>query len=74
MNFLLLNTAGRRRELIVSAVMYLVGALLTALAPNFVIMVIGRFIYGIGIGLVRLCFYNPPSFPLQVSVRVLSLW
>lgn len=52
--------------------MYLVGALITALAPTFVIMVIGRFVYGIGIGLVRFLFYNPPSFPLQVFVRVLS--
>ncbi|KAL0321675.1 UNVERIFIED_CONTAM: D-xylose-proton symporter-like 2 [Sesamum calycinum] len=43
---------GRRRELILSSSMYLIGALVTALAPNFVIMVIGRFIYGIGIGLV----------------------
>lgn len=43
---------GRRRELIVSSMLYLVGALLTALTPSFAIMVIGRFIYGIGIGLV----------------------
>jgi predicted MFS family arabinose efflux permease len=30
----------------------LIGALLTAAAPNFLIMVVGRFLYGIGIGLV----------------------
>lgn len=53
MDELILNTAGRRKELIVSAVTYLVGGLLTALAPSFTLMVIGRFIYGIGIGLVR---------------------
>lgn len=36
-----------------SSTLYLVGALITALAPNFVLMVIGRLVYGIGIGLVR---------------------
>ena len=43
---------GRRKELILAALLYLVGALVTAVAPNFVIMVIGRFVFGIGIGLV----------------------
>lgn len=36
-----------------SSTLYFVGALVTALAPNFVVMVIGRLVYGIGIGLVR---------------------
>lgn len=36
-----------------SSIVYLVGALITALAPDFVVMVIGRLVYGIGIGLVR---------------------
>lgn len=44
---------GRRRELMMSSIVYLVGALITALAPDFVVMVIGRLVYGIGIGLVR---------------------
>ena len=43
---------GRRRELILSSLMYLVGAIITALAPNFAVLVIGRTISGIGIGLV----------------------
>lgn len=43
---------GRRRELVVASVLYLVGALATALAPDFAVMVIGRFVFGIGIGLV----------------------
>lgn len=38
----------------VSAASYIIGAVVTTLAPSFAIMVIGRFIYGIGIGLVRL--------------------
>ncbi|KAM7258989.1 hypothetical protein ACFE04_014730 [Oxalis oulophora] len=41
----------RREELTVTSLMYLVGALVTGLAPDFSVMVIGRFVYGIGIGL-----------------------
>lgn len=37
-----------------AAVLYILGALVTAVAPDFPIMVIGRFIFGIGIGLVML--------------------
>ncbi|XP_027354589.1 D-xylose-proton symporter-like 2 isoform X3 [Abrus precatorius] len=42
---------GRRRELITSALLYLVGAIVTAIAPNFPILVLGRIVFGIGIGL-----------------------
>ncbi|KAG4979295.1 hypothetical protein JHK82_032543 [Glycine max] len=42
---------GRRKELIGSAVVYLVGALVTALAPNFPVLVLGRLVFGTGIGL-----------------------
>ncbi|KAK2972847.1 hypothetical protein RJ640_028375 [Escallonia rubra] len=42
---------GRKRELIVAAILYLVGALVTAVAPDFAVMMVGRFVYGIGIGL-----------------------
>ena len=49
---------GRRRELVTAAMLYFVGALVTAVAPNFAIMVVGRFIYGMGIGLV----YIPQSY------------
>ncbi|KAL5129711.1 D-xylose-proton symporter-like 2 [Glycine soja] len=44
---------GRRKELIGSAVVYLVGALVTALAPNFPVLVLGRLVFGTGIGLER---------------------
>ncbi|CAI9767776.1 unnamed protein product [Fraxinus pennsylvanica] len=47
---------GRRRELILTSTFYLIGALVTSLAPNFAVLVIGRFLYGIGIGLSCLCF------------------
>ncbi|KDO39943.1 hypothetical protein CISIN_1g0102391mg, partial [Citrus sinensis] len=49
--FNIADILGRRRELILAALLYLVGALVTALAPDFIIMVVGRFVFGIGIGL-----------------------
>lgn len=66
---------GRRRELILSAVMYLAGALLTALAPAFVLMVIGRLIYGIGIGLAMHAapMYIAETAPSQIRGRLISL-
>ncbi|KAL0400468.1 UNVERIFIED_CONTAM: D-xylose-proton symporter-like 2 [Sesamum latifolium] len=66
---------GRRRELILSSSMYLIGALVTALAPNFVIMVIGRFIYGIGIGLAMHAapMYIAETAPSQIRGQLISL-
>ncbi|PIN23501.1 putative transporter (major facilitator superfamily) [Handroanthus impetiginosus] len=66
---------GRRRELVVSSLMYLIGALVTALAPNFVIMVIGRFIYGIGIGLAMHAapMYIAETAPSQIRGLLISL-
>lgn len=50
---------GRRRELISAAILYLLGALVTALAPDLPVMVTGRFVFGIGIGLVSIqCFFQ----------------
>lgn len=49
----MLINVGRRRELILSSLLYLIGALLTASAPYFAVLVVGRFVYGIGIGLVN---------------------
>lgn len=43
---------GRRRELIVASALYAVGGLITGFAPDLVGLIIGRFIYGTGIGLV----------------------
>lgn len=47
-----IHSIGRRKELIVASIFYLVGALITSTGPNFAMMMIGRFIFGIGIGLV----------------------
>ncbi|KAI8565240.1 hypothetical protein RHMOL_Rhmol03G0243900 [Rhododendron molle] len=66
---------GRRRELIVASVLYLVGALVTALAPDLVVMVIGRFVFGIGIGLAMHAapMYIAETAPSQIRGQLISL-
>ncbi|KAL2556521.1 D-xylose-proton symporter-like 2 [Forsythia ovata] len=66
---------GRRRELILSSTSYLIGALVTALAPNFVVLVIGRFVYGIGIGLAMHAapMYIAETAPSQIRGQLISL-
>lgn len=43
---------GRRRELITGAVLYGLGALITSNAPDVNVLLVGRLLYGLGIGLV----------------------
>ncbi|XVF30460.1 hypothetical protein REPUB_Repub16aG0059700 [Reevesia pubescens] len=66
---------GRRRELITAAIMYLVGALVTAFSPYLVVMVIGRFVYGIGIGLAMHSapMYIAETAPSQIRGLLISL-
>ncbi|OAY44578.1 D-xylose-proton symporter-like 2 [Manihot esculenta] len=66
---------GRRRELILAALLYLVGAFVTALAPDLVIMVIGRFIFGIGIGLAMHAapMYIAETAPSKIRGQLISL-
>ncbi|XAR71540.1 hypothetical protein NMG60_11017871 [Bertholletia excelsa] len=66
---------GRRRELIVAAILYLIGALVTAVAPVFVVMVIGRFVFGIGIGLAMHAapIYIAETAPSQIRGQLISL-
>ena len=58
--------------MIVAAVLYFVRALVTALSPDFVIMVIGRFVFGIGIGLV-ICSMHDHLFMLIHVLNILEL-
>jgi MFS family permease len=44
---------GRRRELIAAALLYLFGGLVTGYAPGLNVLLLGRLLYGLGIGLVR---------------------
>lgn len=66
---------GRRRELILAALLYLVGALVTAVAPSFIVMVIGRFVFGVGIGLSMHAapMYIAETAPTQIRGRLISL-
>ena len=43
---------GRRRELIIAALLYVLGSVLTAYAPGLSVLLVGRLLYGLGIGLV----------------------
>ncbi|KAE8077300.1 hypothetical protein FH972_015872 [Carpinus fangiana] len=66
---------GRRRELIAASLLYLVGALITALAPDLPIMIIGRFVFGIGIGLAMHAapMYIAETAPSRIRGRLISL-
>ncbi|XP_034205622.1 D-xylose-proton symporter-like 2 isoform X2 [Prunus dulcis] len=66
---------GRRRELISAAILYLLGALVTALAPDLPVMVIGRFVFGIGIGLAMHAapMYIAETAPSEIRGRLISL-
>ncbi|KAJ4822196.1 hypothetical protein Tsubulata_030998 [Turnera subulata] len=73
--FSIADFLGRRRELALSSCLYLVGALLTALAPDFAVMVIGRFVFGIGIGLAMHAapMYIAETAPSQIRGQLISL-
>nr|XP_043630349.1 D-xylose-proton symporter-like 2 [Erigeron canadensis] len=75
MAFNVADFLGRRRELMVSAASYIIGALITTLAPSFAIMVIGRFIYGIGIGLAMHAapMYIAETAACEIRGRLISL-
>uniref|UniRef100_A0A1D1XF89 D-xylose-proton symporter-like 2 n=1 Tax=Anthurium amnicola TaxID=1678845 RepID=A0A1D1XF89_9ARAE len=75
MAFVVADFLGRRRELMLSSVLYLIGALLTAFAPNFPLLVLGRFIFGIGIGLAMHAapMYIAETAPSQIRGRLISL-
>nr|AFK44058.1 unknown [Lotus japonicus] len=55
--------------------MYLVGALVTALAPNFPVLVVGRLVFGIGIGLAMHAapMYIAETAPTPIRGQLISL-
>ncbi|KAH7687248.1 Sugar/inositol transporter protein [Dioscorea alata] len=73
--FTVADFLGRRRELILSSVLYLIGALVTAFASSFPIMVVGRFVYGIGIGLAMhgAPMYIAETAPSKIRGRLISM-
>ncbi|KAF7822300.1 D-xylose-proton symporter-like 2 [Senna tora] len=66
---------GRKRELILAASLYLVGAVITALAIDLPVVVIGRFVYGMGIGLAMHAapMYISETAPTQIRGQLVSL-
>lgn len=44
--------------MITASVLYLLGSLVTGFAPSLQILILGRLLYGTGIGLVRLCIFS----------------
>uniref|UniRef100_A0ACD5XE13 Uncharacterized protein n=1 Tax=Avena sativa TaxID=4498 RepID=A0ACD5XE13_AVESA len=66
---------GRRIELITSASLYISGALVTGFAPNFVVLIIGRLLYGVGIGLAMhgAPLYIAETCPPQIRGTLISL-
>ncbi|KAM1818118.1 hypothetical protein ACFX11_002321 [Malus domestica] len=75
MAFNIADFLGRRRELILAALLYLLGALVTAVAPDLPVMVIGRLVYGIGIGLAMHAapMYIAETAPSAIRGRLISL-
>ncbi|KAF8395155.1 hypothetical protein HHK36_019096 [Tetracentron sinense] len=66
---------GRRRELITAAVLYLLGGLITGFAPGFGVLIIGRLLYGLGIGLAMhgAPLYIAETCPSQIRGTLVSL-
>ncbi|CAL0334260.1 unnamed protein product [Lupinus luteus] len=66
---------GRKRELIAAALVYLVGALVTAVAPNFPVLVVGRLVFGLGIGLAMHAapMYIAETAPTSIRGLLISL-
>ncbi|KAK1271880.1 hypothetical protein QJS04_geneDACA007751 [Acorus gramineus] len=66
---------GRRRELIIAAALYITGSLITGLSPNLVVLIIGRLLYGVGIGLAMhgAPLYIAETSPSQIRGTLISL-
>lgn len=66
---------GRRRELLTAGVLYILGSLVTALAPNLTVIILGRLIFGVGIGLAMHAApcYIAETAPSQIRGTLVSL-
>ncbi|KAF8102460.1 hypothetical protein N665_0198s0160 [Sinapis alba] len=66
---------GRRRELIIAAGFYLLGSLITGCAPDLNILLVGRLLYGLGIGLAMhgAPLYIAETCPSQIRGTLISL-
>ncbi|XP_009779936.1 D-xylose-proton symporter-like 3, chloroplastic [Nicotiana sylvestris] len=66
---------GRRRELIIAALLYAAGGSLTAYAPGLGALLLGRLVYGLGIGLAMhgAPLYIAETCPSQIRGTLISL-
>ncbi|RWR76698.1 D-xylose-proton symporter-like protein 3, chloroplastic [Cinnamomum micranthum f. kanehirae] len=66
---------GRRRELITAAVLYMLGSLITGSAPNLGVLILGRLLYGTGIGLAMhgAPLYIAETAPSKIRGTLISL-
>ncbi|KAK8488803.1 hypothetical protein V6N11_025320 [Hibiscus sabdariffa] len=66
---------GRRRELIIAALLYLLGGVLTASAPDLIVLLVGRLLYGLGIGSAMhgAPLYIGETCPSQIRGTLISL-
>ncbi|KAG5615339.1 hypothetical protein H5410_015163 [Solanum commersonii] len=64
---------GRRRELIITAILYLAGGSLTACAPGLGALLLGRLVYGLGIGLLRFFISIGNAWSTSIYSRDLSI-
>ncbi|CAO2825027.1 unnamed protein product [Amaranthus hypochondriacus] len=66
---------GRRRELVIAAILYAIGSLTTALAPDLNVLLVGRLLYGLGIGWAMhgAPLYIAETCPSQIRGTLISL-
>ena len=67
---------GRRMSILLAAAVFVVGALLEALAPNTFVLVIGRLVLGAGVGVASVAapLYGAENAPAHVRGRFVSLY
>ncbi|XP_058748755.1 D-xylose-proton symporter-like 3, chloroplastic [Vicia villosa] len=73
--FAIADFIGRKRQLIGAAVLYLLGSAITATAPELGVLLAGRLIYGLGIGLAMhgAPLYIAETCPSQIRGTLVSL-
>ncbi|GER26907.1 major facilitator superfamily protein [Striga asiatica] len=66
---------GRRRELVIASILYLIGGLLTAYAPGLGVLLVARVLYGLGIGIAMhgAPLYIAETCPSQIRGTLISL-
>ncbi|KAI5056670.1 hypothetical protein GOP47_0028488 [Adiantum capillus-veneris] len=73
--FTVADFLGRRRELIAAAACYVLGGLIEAVAPNFAVLVVGRLVYGFGIGMAMhgAPMYIAETCPVEIRGTLISM-